>query len=88
MVDAEKSVQHARRVADEYGPRAVVWRYDTVVFSSVTPRDFHLRNFERIAAGLTGATDEVVISFAQIYRKSRTNMDAAASLFGFPGKIR
>lgn len=104
VVDADKSVEHARRIADEYGPRVVVWRYDTIVFwsqtpvfwsrtpvfrpqtpvfSSATPRDFHLRNFERLAAALAGVTDEVVISFAQIYRKSRTNMDAAAALFDF-----
>jgi Domain of unknown function (DUF1848) len=83
VVDPEKSVEHARRVAGEYGPRVVVWRYDTVVFSSVTPRDSHLRNFERLATALSGSTDEVVISFAQIYRKTRTNMGAAARLFGF-----
>ena len=83
VVDADKSVEHARRIADEYGPRVVVWRYDTVLFSSATPRDFHLRNFERLATGLSGSADEVVISFAQIYRKSRVNMDAAAGLFGF-----
>ncbi len=83
VVDPDKSIALVRRVAGEFGPRVVVWRYDTVVFSSGTPRDFHLRNFERLAAGLTGATDEVVVSFAQIYRKTRTNMDAAAALFGF-----
>jgi hypothetical protein len=83
VVDPEKSIEHARRVADEYGPRVMVWRYDTIVFSSATPRDFHLRNFERLAAALTGVTDEVVISFAQIYRKTRTNMNAAADLFNF-----
>ncbi len=83
VVDPEKSIIHARGVADEYGPRTVVWRYDTVVFSSTTPRDFHLGNFERLASGLAGVTDEVVISFAQIYRKTRTNMDAASALFGF-----
>src|SRR5208283_440177 len=75
VVDPAKSVEHARRVASEYGSRAVVWRYDTIVFSSETPRDFHLRNFERLAAGLAGVTDEVVISFAQIYRKTNTNMN-------------
>jgi hypothetical protein len=83
VVDPEKSIERVRRVADEYGPRVVVWRYDTIVFSSETPRGFHLRNFERLAAGLAGVTDEVVISFVQIYRKTRTNMNAAAELFNF-----
>jgi hypothetical protein len=60
-----------------------VWRYDTIVFSSLTPPEFHLRNFERLAKAVEGATDEVVVSFAQIYRKTRRNMDAAARRAGF-----
>lgn len=79
----EASTAHLKEVAGEYGPRAGVWRYDTIVFSSLTPPDFHLRNFERLAKAVEGATDEVVISFAQIYRKTRRNMDAAARRAGF-----
>ncbi|HZU29089.1 MAG TPA: DUF1848 domain-containing protein [Bryobacteraceae bacterium] len=83
VVDAAKSVEHARRIADEYGPRVVVWRYDTIVHSSLTSHEFHVANFERLATALAGVTDEVVVSFAQIYRKSRINMDAAARLYDF-----
>jgi hypothetical protein len=83
VIDPHKSVDLARRLCNEYGPRVLVWRYDTVVFSSATPPEFHLRNFERLAERLTGVTDEVVVSFAQIYRKTRTNMNAAAELHGF-----
>jgi hypothetical protein len=78
VVDAEKSVQNVRRVAETFGPRVCVWRYDTIVMSSLTPREFHVRKFAEIARGLEGATDEVVISFAHIYRKTLRNMTAAA----------
>ena len=47
--DAETSVGHMRMLAAEYGPRVAVWRYDTIIFSSDTPADFHRRNFERLA---------------------------------------
>ena len=67
----------------EYGSRVAVWRYDSVVFSSLTPPEFHLENFERMARRLEGSVDEVVISFAQIYRKTRLNLDAAARESGF-----
>ena len=81
--DAEKSVDHMRLLAAEYGPRVAVWRYDTIVFTSDTPAGFHRRNFERLARELEGTTDEVVVSFAQLYRKTLRNMDRAARRFGF-----
>ena len=83
VVDATRSVQHLRQAADEYGPRVCVWRYDTIVFSSITPADFHRANFERLCAALQGATDEVVVSFANLYQKTFRNMNWAGGKFGF-----
>jgi len=83
VVDVARSVAHVRRVAGEFGPKVCVWRYDTIVSSSLTPRDHHVRTFERLAGDLAGAVDEVVISFAQVYRKTKRNLDAAAAAHGF-----
>ncbi|MES2643865.1 MAG: DUF1848 domain-containing protein [Myxococcota bacterium] len=83
VVPADKSIEHFRRIADTYGRLVPVWRYDTIVFSSETPPDFHRRNFERLASALEGATDEVVVSFAQIYKKTQRNMNEAAKEHGF-----
>lgn len=82
VVDAAKSVEHVRRLAEEYGPRVSVWRYDTIVHSSVTPRKFHVETFSRLAKELGGATDEVVISFAHLYEKTLRNMNRAADANG------
>jgi len=83
VVDAAKSVEHVRRLADVYGPRVCVWRYDTIVHSSVTPREFHIETFSHLAKELEGATDEVVISFAHLYQKTLRNMNRAAEDNGF-----
>lgn len=83
VVDPRRSVEHMKRLAETYGPKVGVWRYDTIVFTSVTPVDFHLQNFERLASALEGTTDEVVISFAQSYKKTKRNLDWAAGEFGF-----
>lgn len=83
VVDAQRSVGHMKVLRGRYGPRAAVWRYDPIVFSSVTPLDFHRRNFAQLARSLAGMTDEVVVSFAQIYKKTRRNMEWAAKQFGF-----
>lgn len=83
VVDPERSAAHMRMLAGEYGPRVPVWRYDTILFSSLTDADFHRRNFEALARRLEGSTDEVVVSFAQIYRKTARNMNRAARECGF-----
>ncbi|HEY3364443.1 MAG TPA: DUF1848 domain-containing protein [Symbiobacteriaceae bacterium] len=79
----EQSVHYLKRVADQYGPRAVVWRYDPILFTAMTPLDFHRRNFASLARQLSGTTDEVVVSFAHIYKKTRRNLEVAASTCGF-----
>ena len=78
-----RSVAIAQQVANRYGPRAVVWRYDPIVVTSSTSVAFHRRNFKNLAAALAGTTDEVVISFAHLYRKTRRNLDRAAAAFDF-----
>jgi hypothetical protein len=83
VIDHNHTVEYMRTLADTYGPEIPVWRYDPIIISSLTPPDWHRRNFERLAQGLEGATDEVIISFGQIYKKSRRNMAWAAREFGF-----
>lgn len=83
VTDASRAVKQAIQVSREYGPKVLVWRYDPIIFSSETPPQSHLENFAWLAARLEGSTDEVVVSFAQIYRKTRMNMDWASREFGF-----
>src|SRR5579863_6513788 len=63
VVNHEQTVEHMRCLADEYGSEHLVWRYDPILFSSLTSVDWHRRNFATLAAKLEGTTDEVVISF-------------------------
>jgi hypothetical protein len=88
VIDYARTVESVRRMVDEYGPLPsgaprVIWRYDPIVFTSLTDMDFHKRTFEKLAKALDGATSEVVISFAQLYKKTKRNMDAAAREQGF-----
>ena len=83
VVDSQRSIEHMRVIAGTYGPEVGVWRYDPILISSETPPDFHRRNFSNLARSLEGCTDEVVVSFAQVYRKTLRNLDWAADEFGF-----
>ena len=79
---AEAMVGAARRIAQDHGPRCLVWRYDPIFLSSQTPVAFHLRQFRRLAEQLSGATDEVVVSFAHLYRKTTRNLAALGRAAG------
>lgn len=79
----ERAVASIRALAAEFGPRAVVWRYDPILATGLTPPAWHLENFSRLADALAGAVDEVCVSWATVYRKTTRNLAAAARAGGF-----
>lgn len=81
--DAAQAIASLRTVAETYGPEVPIWRYDPVLLTSLTSPDWHRHNFARLACSLQGATDEVVVSFAQLYKKTRHNLDRAARASDF-----
>ena len=74
----DQAVSNMKAIATEFGARAVVWRYDPVVFTDHTPPAWHLANFTQLAAKLAGSVDKVTVAFVQIYRKTRRNLERAA----------
>ena len=83
VLDTDIAVERFRRLASKLGPRRFVWRYDPILLTDHTPISWHLKTFRRLAMGLEGATDEVVVSWAQVYRKTRRNLEAKAGQGGF-----
>jgi len=83
VASVEASLETMRRIARRYGPRALVWRYDPVMATSLTPPAWHRETFASLARQLAGCTDEVVLSYVQVYAKTRVNSDRAAGRFGF-----
>ena len=83
VIETETAIAQIRALSDSFGPRAVVWRYDPVQETDLTPAPWHLGNFARLAEALRGYVDEVTISFANIYAKTSRNMTIAAREHGF-----
>lgn len=82
-ITPDAAVAQLQRLSGRFGRRVGVWRYDPIVFSSLTPPDWHRETFARLAGALSGIVDEVVVSVAQIYRKTARNLTAAARAHGF-----
>ena len=77
VIDPSLAIANAREIAGSYGPRALVWRYDPILLTPETETGWHRANFLQLADALAGLTDEVVVSFAQLYAKSARNLAKA-----------
>ncbi|MDF1791708.1 MAG: DUF1848 domain-containing protein [Thalassobaculaceae bacterium] len=74
VIDTQRAVGQIREIARRFGSRSVVWRYDPVLITDLTPPAFHERMVADLAQDLAGAVDEMVLSFATIYRKTGANL--------------
>jgi hypothetical protein len=83
VIAAADAVDQLREVGRQFGFRAAVWRYDPIVMTSALDMEAHVRAFAGLAAQLADTVDEVVLSFANPYRKTSRNLDRAARLHGF-----
>ena len=81
----ETAVETFRDLAQRLGPRRVIWRYDPIVFTGITPPAFHEENFQRLADSLRGHTCRVVISIVDMYRKIEKRLK---TLEGTPAAVR
>jgi hypothetical protein len=84
VIDPKLAIDNARAIAETYGQRVVVWRYDPILLTPATEAGWHRANFTRLADALAGTTDEVVVSFAQLYAKSARNLAKAGIAWRVP----
>lgn len=75
-----KSISIFSELSNLIGKNKLVWRYDPVLISSITPVDEHKRLFRKIATSLSGKTNRVVISFADLYKKTERNLNLITGL--------
>ena len=66
----ERSLKTFRELADRLGREKMVWRYDPIVFSTITDANFHKETYHRIAEELKGYTSRSIISVVDMYRKT------------------
>lgn len=59
----------------------MVWRYDPIIFTKKYSPEYHIKAFSQIAEELHGYTSKCVISFVDIYTKTKKAMKALDSFF-------
>ena len=73
----QERIDTMAELAGRIGPERVVWRYDPVILSSVTPASWHLEQMEMLAARLKGATRRLVFSFYDFYGRGEGRLSRA-----------
>ena len=68
------------RLSEKVGVKNISWRYDPILITQKYTLDFHLREFAEMAAALEGYTDHCVISFIDLYEKTKKNFPEGRSL--------
>lgn len=63
-----------KRLSLKTGKNRVIWRYDPILFTERYTEAYHMKAFRTIAESLRGYTDRVVISFVDMYTKTKRNM--------------
>lgn len=72
---AEESIATARQLAEWFGPETVLWRYDPVLISTVTPPSYHRQRFAELASQLAEWTSTCYFSFPTLYSKVVRNVE-------------
>jgi hypothetical protein len=65
----QSRIEIFKRLSEKIGRDKVVWRYDPIIISRLTPMEYHFDQFGKLAGELSGYTSRVVISFVVLYSK-------------------
>lgn len=71
----DKSIEIFKNLSEKIGSEKVIWRYDPIINSNITDLQYHTIQFERIAEKLSGYSKRVMISFVDLYKKTKNNIN-------------
>ena len=70
-------LERFRKLSSIVGKKAVSWRYDPILINDYYTPERHLNCFEKMCEALQGYTESVVISFIDLYAKTKRNFPEA-----------
>jgi len=80
--DTGAAVAAFRALAGMFSSRHVQWRYDPVLLTTVTDKEYHLRRFRELCGRLEGLTTRCYTSFVCLYPKVRRRLEGVLAKNG------
>jgi hypothetical protein len=68
-VEKQAAIESLRHLSKTYSPKHINWRFDPIVISGISDRDFYIRAFEELASELAGYVERCYFSFVARYGK-------------------
>lgn len=78
--DKNRVLETFCRLSEAVGAERVSWRYDPIFITEQYSMEVHVRQFEHMAHTLKGYTKQCVVSFIDLYEKTRKNFKDARSV--------
>ena len=76
----EQVIGYFQRLSEMIGKERVSWRYDPVFVTERYSVDYHIEQFHRMAKALLGYTNQCVVSFIDLYEKTKRNFGGIRSV--------
>lgn len=80
--DKYQVMDSLKKLSKIIGISSVGWRYDPIFLSEKYNLDFHISSFEHMAENLRGYVDNCVISFIDLYEKTKRNFPNVRAVTG------
>ena len=71
--DKKQVIQSFQQLSSKVGRHGIGWRYDPIFLMEKYTLEYHLQAFEQMAQALSGYTEQCVISFIDLYEKTKKN---------------
>ena len=68
-------IETFRELSHQIGKDRVIWRFDPILITDTINVAYHIKYFEELAKRLENLTTKCVISFVDLYKKTRTNTE-------------
>jgi DNA repair photolyase len=72
--DLNESIDTIKELSSRIGKKKVIWRYDPIILSNITPAEYHIEKFESLLQRLDGHIGRIVISIVDEYRAATNRM--------------
>jgi hypothetical protein len=81
-VEKEQAVEALKQLSETFSPKHINWRFDPIIISDISDRNFYIRSFEKLAAEFQGLVKRCYFSFVVRYGKVIRNFNKLAEQKG------
>lgn len=74
ILPVAERIEIFRQLSNRVGKEKVIWRYDPIILSNITPGEYHMEKIYNIARRLQGYTNRLTISFLDFYGKTENRL--------------